>query len=166
MVDKIRHESMRIAGKKVDTEKVINVEYPYTGEIIGSVSGGCIEGSVIAEGIKCLSDGKTRIRDYGITNDMAWEVGLACGGELKILIQPLNIQDEIIYSIVKFIENRDIAKLEIDCSNGKRVINNSIINNTSHYDPSINKFIHIFSSILILFFKKLSEYDLVKKNNY
>ena len=129
------------APRPVGGQMAININ----GEIIGSVSGGCIEGSVIAEGIKCLSDGKTRIRDYGITNDMAWELGLACGGELKILIQPLNIQDEIIYSIVKFIENRDIAKLEIDCSNGKRVINNSIINNTSHYDPSINKFIHIFS---------------------
>ena len=43
MIDKIRHESMRIAGKKVDTEKVIEVEYPYTGEIIGSVPVGTAE---------------------------------------------------------------------------------------------------------------------------
>ncbi len=43
MRDKIRHESMRIAGKKVDTEKVIEVEYPYTGEIIGSVPVGTSE---------------------------------------------------------------------------------------------------------------------------
>ena len=43
MVNKIRHESMRIAGKKVDTEKVIEVEYPYTGEIIGSVPVGTAE---------------------------------------------------------------------------------------------------------------------------
>jgi putative phosphonoacetaldehyde dehydrogenase len=43
VVNKIRHESMRIAGKKVDTEKVIEVEYPYTGEIIGSVPVGTAE---------------------------------------------------------------------------------------------------------------------------
>ena len=43
MINKIRHESMRIAGKKVDTEKVIEVEYPYTGEIIGSVPVGTAE---------------------------------------------------------------------------------------------------------------------------
>ena len=52
------------------------------GEIIGSVSGGCIEGAVISEGINSINDGKIRIKDYGISNDMAWEVGLACGGEL------------------------------------------------------------------------------------
>jgi len=43
VINKIRHESMRIAGKKVDTEKVIEVEYPYTGEIIGSVPVGTAE---------------------------------------------------------------------------------------------------------------------------
>ena len=37
MINKIRHESMRIAGKKVDTEKAIEVKYPYTNEIIGTV---------------------------------------------------------------------------------------------------------------------------------
>jgi len=71
------------APRPIGGQMAININ----GEIIGSVSGGCIEGSVIAEGIKCLSDGKTRIRDYGITNDMAWEVGLACGGELKIFFK-------------------------------------------------------------------------------
>ena len=80
------------------------------GEIIGSVSGGCIEGAVIAESIKSIKDRKTRIKDYGISNDMAWEVGLACGGELKILIQPLNIEDNIIYNIVELINNRKIVK--------------------------------------------------------
>ena len=70
------------------------------GEIIGSVSGGCIEGAVISEGICAIKDGKSRIKDYGISNDMAWEVGLACGGELKVLIQPLKLEDKIIYSKV------------------------------------------------------------------
>ena len=73
------------------------------GEIIGSVSGGCIEGAVISEGIASIKDGKSRIKDYGISNDMAWEVGLACGGELKVLIQPLDLKDNIVYSIVNCI---------------------------------------------------------------
>ena len=83
------------------------------GEIIGSVSGGCIEGAVITEGIKSLSDGKTRVKDYGISNDMAWEVGLACGGELKVLIQPLQIEDKIIFSIVESIRKREVIKLKM-----------------------------------------------------
>ena len=113
------------------------------GEIIGSVSGGCIEGAVINEGINSINDGKLRIKDYGISNDMAWEVGLACGGELKILIQPLNLEDEIIYSIVENIKNREPTKLIINCLTGSRHIDNSIINQISSYDKIKEEFIHV-----------------------
>ena len=113
------------------------------GEIIGSVSGGCIEGAVISEGIHSIKDGKSRIKDYGISNDMAWEVGLACGGELKVLIQPLNLEDEIVYSIVDSIKKRKTVKLKIDCSNGDRIIDNTISNQISHFDKLNNEFIHI-----------------------
>ena len=113
------------------------------GEIIGSVSGGCIEGAVISEGINSINDGKSRIKDYGISNNMAWEVGLACGGELKILIQPLDLEDKIVYSIVDKIKKREIVKLRIDCSTGSRKIDNTIDNQISHFDKSKNEFIHV-----------------------
>ena len=113
------------------------------GEIIGSVSGGCIEGAVISEGINSIKDGKSRIKDYGISNDMAWEVGLACGGELKVLIQPLNLEDEIVYYIVNSIKKREVVKIRIDCSNGNRIVDNTIENQISHFDKAKNEFIHI-----------------------
>ena len=113
------------------------------GEIIGSVSGGCIEGAVISEGINSIKDGKSRVKDYGISNDMAWEVGLACGGELKVLIQPLNLEDEIVYYIVNSIKKREIVKIRIDCSNGNRIVDNTIDNQISHFDKAKNEFIHI-----------------------
>ena len=113
------------------------------GEIIGSVSGGCIEGAVINEGINSINDGKLRIKDYGISNDMAWEVGLACGGELKILIQPLNLEDKIVYSIVENIKNREPTKLIINCLTGSRHIDNSIINQISSYDKIKEEFVHV-----------------------
>ncbi len=113
------------------------------GEIIGSVSGGCVEGAVINEGINSINDGKLRIKDYGISNDMAWEVGLACGGELKILIQPLNLEDEIVYSIVENIKNREPTKILINCLTGSRHIDNSIINQISYYDKIKEEFIHV-----------------------
>ena len=113
------------------------------GEIIGSVSGGCVEGAVINEGINSINDGKLRIKDYGISNDMAWEVGLACGGELKILIQPLNLEDKIVYSIVENIKNREPTKLIINCLTGSRHIDNSIINQISSYDKIKEEFIHV-----------------------
>ena len=113
------------------------------GEIIGSVSGGCIEGAVISEGISCIKDGKSRIKDYGISNNMAWEVGLACGGELKVLIQPLNLDDNILYSLVNSIKKREIVKLRIDCLTGYRKIDNTIDDKISHFYKSKNEFIHV-----------------------
>ena len=67
-------------------------------EIIGSVSGGCVENAVIAEALESIKDKKHRVKDYGISNNLAWEVGLACGGQLKILSQPLEKNDKIIFS--------------------------------------------------------------------
>jgi xanthine dehydrogenase accessory factor len=113
------------------------------GQIIGSVSGGCIEGAVITEGINSINDGKTRVKDYGITNDMAWEIGLACGGELKVLIQPLNIEDELVFHIVNNIKKRESTKVKINCLTGSRSIDNSITNQLSYYDKQKNEFIHI-----------------------
>ncbi len=113
------------------------------GEILGSVSGGCIESAVITEGINSINDRKFRIKDYGISNDMAWEVGLACGGELKVLIQPLNLEDDIVYSIVENIKNREPTKLKINCSTGFRQIDNSLTNQISTYDKINEQFIHV-----------------------
>ena len=50
----------------------------------GSVSGGCIEGAVIEEALAVIADGVPRLLKYGVTNDMAWEVGLSCGGSVEV----------------------------------------------------------------------------------
>jgi xanthine dehydrogenase accessory factor len=57
------------------------------GAFVGSVSGGCIEGAVIGEAIETLKDGKVRILDFGVSDEQAWEVGLACGGNIKIFVE-------------------------------------------------------------------------------
>ncbi|MFT6827476.1 MAG: xanthine dehydrogenase accessory factor [Roseivirga sp.] len=58
------------------------------GEMIGSVSGGCVEGAVVKKGLEVLATRKAVVVHYGITDEEAWEVGLSCGGELEIFIQP------------------------------------------------------------------------------
>ena len=58
-----------------------------SGEFVGSVSGGCVEGAVVEEGLATIRDGKARMLDFGITNDQAWEVGLACGGKIAIFVE-------------------------------------------------------------------------------
>lgn len=58
----------------------------------GSVSGGCVEGDVIANAIEAIGDGGFRRLDYGVADATAWEVGLACGGRIAILVQPLTAE--------------------------------------------------------------------------
>jgi len=59
------------------------------GEFVGSVSGGCIEGAVVREGLASIGDGAPRLLEYGVTNDRAWEVGLACGGTVQVFVEKL-----------------------------------------------------------------------------
>ena len=59
------------------------------GGMIGSVSGGCIEGAVVREAQEVIAGGKARLLDFGVTNEQAWQVGLACGGKLQIWLEAL-----------------------------------------------------------------------------
>jgi len=57
------------------------------GAFVGSVSGGCVEGAVVSEALDTIRDGKPRLLDFGVTNEQAWEVGLACGGKIEIFVE-------------------------------------------------------------------------------
>ena len=59
------------------------------GHFEGSVSGGCVEGAVIDEAMEVITDRKPRMLEFGVTDEMAWEVGLACGGRIQIYVEPL-----------------------------------------------------------------------------
>ncbi len=58
-------------------------------EMVGSVSGGCIEGAVVREALEIMEGAPPRLIDYGVSNEQAWEVGLACGGKLEVYIEPV-----------------------------------------------------------------------------
>lgn len=59
-----------------------------SGEMFGSVSGGCVETSVVRSALHVINSGEPELIHYGIADDDAWEVGLSCGGKLDVLIQP------------------------------------------------------------------------------
>jgi len=59
------------------------------GRMVGSVSGGCIEGAVVHEARDVMAEGGTKLLEYGVTDEMAWEVGLACGGTVRVYVEPL-----------------------------------------------------------------------------
>jgi xanthine dehydrogenase accessory factor len=70
------------------------------GGIAGSVSAGCVEGAVIQEAQSVINSGKPRLIEFGVADETAWEVGLACGGKIKVFIEPGWALDGI-YHIMK-----------------------------------------------------------------
>ncbi|MGE3231635.1 MAG: XdhC family protein [Hyphomicrobium sp.] len=69
--------------RPVGSQLAVNEE----GAMVGSVSGGCIEGAVVREAQEIMAGAKPRLLDFGVTNEQAWEVGLACGGKLEVYVE-------------------------------------------------------------------------------
>ena len=59
------------------------------GRFEGSVSGGCVEGEVIAEAEDILSSGQPKTLDFGVADETAWQVGLPCGGQIRVFVERL-----------------------------------------------------------------------------
>jgi xanthine dehydrogenase accessory factor len=62
------------------------------GGITGSVSGGCVEGAVFEEGVQSLKANRPKLLHFGVADETAWEVGLACGGSIDVFVQPLDTE--------------------------------------------------------------------------
>ena len=58
-----------------------------SGEIAGSVSGGCVEGAVVSEAMDTIGDGKPRVLEFGVADETAWRVGLSCGGRIRVYVE-------------------------------------------------------------------------------
>jgi xanthine dehydrogenase accessory factor len=83
MVAGVRKSAPRPPGTKMAVSE--------SGEIVGSVSGGCVEGAVIEVAEEIMRSGEPRLLHYGITNEEAWDVGLQCGGEIDVWIEPYRL---------------------------------------------------------------------------
>jgi xanthine dehydrogenase accessory factor len=60
------------------------------GNFLGSVSGGCVEAEVISEASEVIADGKPKSLEYGVEDDTAWKVGLACGGSIRVFVEKMH----------------------------------------------------------------------------
>jgi len=65
-----------------------------TGEMAGSVSGGCVEGAVVTESLEALVDRRARLLTFGVSDETAFAVGLACGGTIRVMVEPVGEGDE------------------------------------------------------------------------
>ncbi len=57
------------------------------GNFLGSVSGGCVEGDVVAEALDVIAAGKPKTLEFGVADETAWRVGLSCGGRIKVYVE-------------------------------------------------------------------------------
>jgi xanthine/CO dehydrogenase XdhC/CoxF family maturation factor len=78
-------ETWGSAPQPVGSQLVIDGD----GNFMGSVSGGCVEGAVITDALDVMKTGEPRILDFGVADETAWKVGLACGGKIRIYVEPL-----------------------------------------------------------------------------
>jgi xanthine/CO dehydrogenase XdhC/CoxF family maturation factor len=79
-------ETWGSAPQPIGSQLVIDSE----GNFIGSVSGGCVEGAVVTEAIDIISSGKAKLLQFGVADETAWRVGLACGGRIGVYVEPIN----------------------------------------------------------------------------
>jgi len=90
----------RRQGKRAAVARVVDIEgsgprepgaamaVSEDGEVIGSVSGGCVEGAVVTEALDIIASGDRRITTFGYSDDEAFAVGLTCGGTIHLFIEP------------------------------------------------------------------------------
>jgi xanthine/CO dehydrogenase XdhC/CoxF family maturation factor len=86
-----RLKSWQDAGHRVAVATVVNT-WGSSPRPVGSqlVSGGCIEGAVVKEALEVMAGAPPKLLDYGVSNEQAWEVGLACGGKLEVYIEAID----------------------------------------------------------------------------
>jgi xanthine dehydrogenase accessory factor len=95
-------DAWKAEGRQVALARVVNVEgsgprdpgaamaVSDNGDVIGSVSGGCVEGAVVVEALDILETGERRMVSFGYSDDEAFAVGLTCGGTIHLFIEPLD----------------------------------------------------------------------------
>ncbi|UWS81256.1 XdhC family protein [Phaeobacter sp. G2] len=104
------------APRRVGAQLVVSGD----GHLEGSVSGGCVEGAVVMEAQEALADGKHRVLEYGVSDGDAFAVGLACGGTIRILVEPVggSMPVELLADLVAAQKARDQVAYEVNLTTG------------------------------------------------
>lgn len=111
-------ETWGSAPRRVGAQLVIAGD----GEMQGSVSGGCVEGAVVLEATEALEKGEQRILEYGVSDGDAFAVGLACGGTIRILVEPVGavLPVSVLRDLVEARAARRPVAYEVTLSSGER----------------------------------------------
>jgi xanthine/CO dehydrogenase XdhC/CoxF family maturation factor len=79
-------ETWGSAPRPVGAHLVIDGE----GNFLGSVSGGCVEGAVVTEAMDVIESGKAKTLEFGVADETAWNVGLSCGGTIRVFVEKVD----------------------------------------------------------------------------
>jgi xanthine dehydrogenase accessory factor len=126
-------ETWGSAPRRVGSKMAISQEMA----MVGSVSGGCVETAVVEEGLESLKRSQLRLLHYGVSDDDAWEVGLACGGKISVMVEPIDTrwwqlaadaaQHDKSLTTLTIIEGDGLgAKIALD-GNSEIVFNNGVL---------------------------------------
>ncbi|MFV1876960.1 XdhC family protein [Nioella sp.] len=111
-------ETWGSAPRPVGSQLVISGE----GDMEGSVSGGCVEGAVVIEAIDCLEGGTATVLEFGVADEQAFAVGLACGGRIRVLVEPVGrvIPVEMLEALVDARAGREQVAYVVNPDSGAR----------------------------------------------
>ena len=112
-------ETWGSSPRPVGSSMIVNLN----NEILGSVSGGCIESFVFAKSLEVIKSNKFQTLEFGVSNSQAWEVGLTCGGRIKVLVEKYSRNDlEVIKKINQILNNSGKIGLATNLSTGERLV--------------------------------------------
>ena len=141
-------ETWGSAPRRVGSQLIVSGD----GHIAGSVSGGCVEAAVVLEALDALKDGKTRLLEYGVSDDDAFAVGLACGGKIRILVEPVGKQmpQELLQELADAIAKDQSVIYEINTKTFQRRLvyddyNERIRQNRSGFKDDKITFLNVYS---------------------
>ncbi|MES0861218.1 XdhC family protein [Ruegeria sp. SCPT10] len=111
-------ETWGSAPRRVGAQLVIGGD----GRIEGSVSGGCVEGAVIVEALEAIDEGEARLLEFGVSDEDAFAVGLACGGTIRVLVEPVGevLPEPMLAELVAARAAREHLAYEVNIDSGHR----------------------------------------------
>ena len=113
-------ETWGSAPRRVGAQLVIAGD----GLIEGSVSGGCVEGAVIVEALEAIDEGEARLLEFGVSDEDAFAVGMACGGTIRVLVEPVGkvLPEPMLAELVAARSRREPLAYEVDVETGHRAL--------------------------------------------
>ena len=113
-------ETWGSAPRRVGAQLVIGGD----GRIEGSVSGGCVEGAVIVEALEAMHEGEARLLEFGVSDEDAFAVGLACGGTIRVLVEPVGavLPEPMLAELVAARARREPVAYEVNVETGHRAL--------------------------------------------